>query len=220
MIEALCQFLEMSKDGNLDSTPWAAPGDAFLALDRNGDGVINDLSEISFVYDLRGAQTDMEGLRAYDSNADGLINPSDERFADFIVWNDQNSDGISQESEMQSLAEAAISSINLELQPSENEVAAPDVLLYNTATFTREDGSRGEVADVGFIFHELDSEYDLVPTSVSPEDQAIASLIQTMNSFGSEPSESMSLSSIDLVSTHSPDALPISAEMSTNTIFL
>ena len=40
--------------------------------DRNGDGAISAPSEISFVQDLPGAQTDLEGLRAYDSNGDGI----------------------------------------------------------------------------------------------------------------------------------------------------
>ncbi len=64
LAESSTQF-DMVGDGRLRKTAWADAGDAFLVRDRNSDGLINGISEISFVGDKAGAKTDLEAaLRA------------------------------------------------------------------------------------------------------------------------------------------------------------
>ena len=74
----------------------SAPDDGFLALDRNGDGTVTDMSEITFVGDSTGAVSDLEGLRAWDTDGDGYVDADDEAYDQFMVWQDLNQDGISQ----------------------------------------------------------------------------------------------------------------------------
>ena len=140
---------DVDGDGVKDQVGWISGGQAFLALDRNGDGVIDKGAEISFLQDLPGARTDLEGLRAYDSNGDGLFNDRDERFGEFLVWQDANEDGVSDAGELKSLADAGIASIdfgNVEgVGPGEDD---DKQVIFGITRFTRTDGTTGQVGDV------------------------------------------------------------------------
>ena len=91
---------DVDGDGEQDLVGWISGGQAFLALDRNGNGTIDGGSEISFMADLAGANTDLEGLRAYDSNGDGVLDEQDARFGEFLVWQDADEDGVSDAGEL------------------------------------------------------------------------------------------------------------------------
>ncbi|QTD57489.1 cadherin domain-containing protein [Parasphingorhabdus cellanae] len=128
---------------------WLAPTDAFLALDRNGDGSVRDLGEISFIEDLAGAKTDLEGLRAFDTNGNLQLDSGDALFDKFLVWRDLDQNGIGDAGELLTLFEAGIVSISL---VRENEVNRSGSIVSNhvsaTAVFTKSDGSTGKVGDV------------------------------------------------------------------------
>ncbi|MFT3810510.1 MAG: calcium-binding protein [Micropepsaceae bacterium] len=128
---------------------WVSGDDGILALDRNGDGQITRGSEISFVGDLEGAQTDLEGLAAYDTNGDGILSADDERWGDFRVWRDINQNGVGAGKELMTLAEAGIASISLQItktgfSPGE----AIDNVITGSSAFTWADGSVGTAYDV------------------------------------------------------------------------
>lgn len=99
--------------GGLHRLGWLGQDDGFLALDRNGDGRIDRLSEISFVQDKEGATTDLEGLAGHDADGDGALTKADERWTEFRVWRDLNQDGISSKGELMTLEEAGIEGIEL-----------------------------------------------------------------------------------------------------------
>jgi hypothetical protein len=82
-------------DGQRNQTAWISATDGLLAYDKNNDGIIQDKDEISFVSYLSGAQTDLEGSRAFDSNANGLLDAGDAHWGLFRVWQDANQDGAS-----------------------------------------------------------------------------------------------------------------------------
>lgn len=56
---------DMDGDGLADDTSWIGPDDAFLYLDRDGNGTMSGVEEISFIDDVPGATTDLEGLAAF-----------------------------------------------------------------------------------------------------------------------------------------------------------
>ena len=140
----------LGTDGSLTRIGWLGGDDGFLALDRDGDGTINTFSEISFVQDLEGATTDFEGLRAYDTNADGVFDAQDERFGEFQIWRDINQDGQSAgEGELLTLETAGITSISLELQSTGRDVSNfADSVVLNTAEYTTSDGQTHTAYDV------------------------------------------------------------------------
>lgn len=148
---------DSNSDGVLDVLPWVASNVGLLALDRNYDGIISNGREISFLYDLPGATTDLEGLQAFDSNANGLLDSEDELFSEFLVWQDANTDGISDTGELKTLTEIGIESITLQPLIANTEPTGVDgVELINTSTFTWVDGSQGAVGDVKFYYEEYD----------------------------------------------------------------
>jgi hypothetical protein len=139
---------DIDGNGAPEQLKWLNPGFAFLALDRNGDGRIGSGLEISFTQDKAGAQTDLEGLAAFDSNADGALTAADLRFGDFLVWQDVNADGASQATELKTLTQAGIVSIGLAPTPTGRTLAnTSGNVTVNTGSFTFADGTTGALGD-------------------------------------------------------------------------
>ncbi|HEY0028114.1 MAG TPA: M10 family metallopeptidase C-terminal domain-containing protein, partial [Allosphingosinicella sp.] len=140
---------DLDGDGQQEQVRWLNAGFAFLALDRNGDGIISSRQEISFAADKVGAGTDLEGLAAFDSNNDGRLSAQDTRFAEFRVWEDKNMDGVSGTGELRSLTEMGIVSLNLQpVATGERLQGLTGNLMLATSIFTRTDGSTGAIGDV------------------------------------------------------------------------
>jgi hypothetical protein len=144
-------MFDMDGDGTKEKTGWVGAGDGLLVLDRNHDGRITSGAEISFVGDLPGAKTDLEGLAAFDSNQNGQFDRGDAQWSQFQVWRDANQDGISQADELFSLDDLSIRSIDLARQITtatengENMVSA-------TTTMTLDSGESHEVGDVSLAY--------------------------------------------------------------------
>src|SRR5947209_10400579 len=72
----------------------------FLALDRNGNGVIDDGSELfgnaTPLANGTRASNGFVALGRYDENQDGVIDKSDRIWNSLLLWVDRNHDGISQ----------------------------------------------------------------------------------------------------------------------------
>jgi hypothetical protein len=145
-------LFDMDGDGLRDKTGWVGADDGLLALDRNGNGTIDDIGEISFVGDAEGALSDLEGLRAFDTDGDNFLDADDARFGEFRVWRDANHDGVSQADEMKSLSELGVTHIGLTLTRSEQNPDASDNVIYGTADFTWADGSQSTIGDVFFAY--------------------------------------------------------------------
>jgi len=75
-------MFDLTMDGNLDSLSVLGEGSGFLAVDWNGDGIINDGSE------LFGPSTGcgFSELRKYDTDGNGWIDANDEIFDKLVVW--------------------------------------------------------------------------------------------------------------------------------------
>ena len=142
---------DMDGDGAAERTGWIEEGDAFLALDRNSDGEISDIAEISFAGDLEGAKTDLEGLAAFDSNSDGILSALDDRFAEFKLWFDSNSNGVSDAGEIKSLAEAGVTSINLKSTAPDDRDDGGNVI-YGITSYTLASGAAGTALDTGLVY--------------------------------------------------------------------
>lgn len=143
---------DLDADGFIDQTGWVAPDDGLLALDRNGNGTIDNGLEISFVDDLDGATTDLEGLAAFDTNENGFLDSGDARWGEFYVWQDANSDGISQAVELRTLDQAEVAALSLTRNltgDDPNPTGAANVISA-TSQYVKTDGTVFETADVAF----------------------------------------------------------------------
>jgi len=145
---------DLDGDGVRDDTSWISSGDGFLFIDRNGDGVATDVSELSFVDDAEDARSDLDGLRSFDSNADGVLDASDERFGEFGIWQDLNTDGLVDADEIFTLEDAGVASINLNAMATQEDFSLGEVAVVNEGQFTRTDGSLGDYADAAITFFE------------------------------------------------------------------
>lgn len=179
-------LFDVRSSGQLLRTDWVAPSDGILALDRNGDGQITSGSEISFRGDLAGAMSDLEGLRAFDTDANGFFDGGDAQFGAFRVWRDLNQDGVSQDGELSTLAAAGVAAISLTLQlTGATTQTASSSVVYATAAFVRTDGTSGQVGDVFLaydqpstpdpsVFDPLDPDFDPTSNTSRTADQGSA----------------------------------------------
>jgi hypothetical protein len=105
--------------------PTAKSNNAWLVLDRNGDGVINDFSELFGNLTPQpeppaGEQKNgFLALAVFDrpdhgGNGDGWISDADAIFTELRVWQDANHDGISQPDELKTLEAVGIKAISLQ----------------------------------------------------------------------------------------------------------
>ena len=89
-------------------TGWVSGEDALLAVDNNGNGIIDDRSE------LFGGNIG-EGfakLASFDSNDDGMVDERDAGFSDLQVWQDANEDAVTDAGELMSLDAAGVASLD------------------------------------------------------------------------------------------------------------
>jgi Bacterial Ig domain/Cadherin-like domain/Putative Ig domain/RTX calcium-binding nonapeptide repeat (4 copies)/Bacterial cadherin-like domain len=144
---------DLDGDGLADDTSWIGAGDAFLFLDRDGDGKLSGVGEMSFTGDVEGATTDLQGLKAFDSNGDGKLSSADARFADFRTWQDRDGDGAAEANEIVTLQTAGIASISLTGTAIERESELGEVIAVAQGSFTRANGTTSSLLDASLTFY-------------------------------------------------------------------
>jgi uncharacterized repeat protein (TIGR01451 family) len=132
---------------------WLSKDDGFLAIDSNGNGLIDNISE------LFGGLNKGDGfskLSSFDSNGDGLVNFSDNDFAGLKIWQDANGNHQTDTGELFSLTEAGVTSLNVNF----NEMPFLDAqgnLLLERSSATLADGNAAEMTDVYFNVSAVDA---------------------------------------------------------------
>ncbi|MGA0608932.1 hypothetical protein [Caldimonas sp. KR1-144] len=149
-------LFDHNANGIKTGTGWLTGDDAWLVRDLDGNGSIDSGRELFGVDTVitatgyysngtpytytRRATSGFEALRTLDENGDSVFNASDSAFTQVKLWQDLNRDGISQASELFTLADKGIASISL------NETTATTNLgngnsITGTAVVTRSNGS-------------------------------------------------------------------------------
>ena len=75
-------YFDLDLDGFAEKTGWVAADDGLLAFDRDGNGRIDDISELFGNASTNG----FSELAVLDSNSDGVIDASDQDFTRLLVW--------------------------------------------------------------------------------------------------------------------------------------
>jgi hypothetical protein len=138
-----------------ERTGWLDGDDGFLALDLNGNGVVDDISELFGGVGERG----FAALSEHDDNADGVIDARDGVFTRLLVWQDRDSDGVSEAGELTALADHGIVSIDFGAAIDLGITTPQGVRLLAESTFTRADGTTGAALEALFERDDVDTVY-------------------------------------------------------------
>lgn len=101
---------DITGDGLAERTAWLDKNDAFLVLDRNGNGLIDNVGEM-FGGLLRG-----EGyaeLALLDEDSDGALTRMDSGFKSLALWRDENMNGRTDPGELIDMRDAGIDSLSV-----------------------------------------------------------------------------------------------------------
>jgi len=132
-------MFDIDADGKEDEISMLGKGSGFLALDKNGDGIINDGSELFGTKSGDG----FGDLREYDSDGNGWIDENDEIFSKLKVW----CKGDNGEDILMDLKEADIGAIYLGSQETEFTTSGNDGIrdgvVGSTGVFLRESAGGG-----------------------------------------------------------------------------
>ncbi len=138
---------DIDGDGVVDQTAFAREGDGVLALDRNGNGRIDNGKEL--FGDQHGAANGFEELAKFDDNGDQIIDRRDSVFQSLGVIRDANADGRLDPSEFMSLESLGIEAIEL-LNTLKWEDDGRGNSLAERGVFHWKDGRTGQSADAWF----------------------------------------------------------------------
>lgn len=142
-------FFDLDADGDQDEISELLAGSGYLALDKNGDGTINDGSELFGTKSGNG----FKDLSAYDEDHNGFIDEADKIWNKLKIWAlDENGN-----KQLYSLAEKGVGAICLQNASTDfaltGENNRTNGRIRNTGIFLYENGAVGSIQHVDLALH-------------------------------------------------------------------
>lgn len=135
---------DIDGDGEKDKISFAGRGSGFLALDKNGDGKINDGTELFGTKSGDG----FGDLAAYDDDGNGWIDENDKIFMKLMVWS-KDEEG---NDELVPIAKKGVGAIYLGRADTEFSIKDMDnntqAVVRKTGIFLRENGTVGTMKQI------------------------------------------------------------------------
>ncbi|MFK7751295.1 MAG: calcium-binding protein [Sedimentitalea sp.] len=160
-------YFDLDSDGFAERTAWVlgegvsnetgtGGDDAYLVRDLNGNGIIDNESEMFCV--TNSFATGFANLASLDGNGDGVVNSADAAFGSLQIWLDSNGNGRTDAGELQSMAHHGVASVGV-VPESLPETLLNGNLITAEASFTRTDGSTGTITDMWYLNDDIDTHF-------------------------------------------------------------
>lgn len=146
-------FFNLDCAGLKEAVGWVSPDDGLLVVDLDGDGRITSGAELFGNFTMRSvgqhATEGFDALAEYDTNRDRSVDRQDAAYHRLQVWRDLNSNGLSDDGELMTLAQAGIERLNLQYDTPATRDAAGNQH-RESSYFLTSDGQRHAMTDVWF----------------------------------------------------------------------
>jgi len=143
---------DLGATGTAAQVGWVGTGDALLAMDRNGDGLINDGRELfgsaTQTADGERAGHGYAAMALEDSNGDGVLSAADANWDKLRLWVDADRDGVTDSGELLGLVDLGVAELDLGYLRSDRMEEGN--LVGMISSWRGADGQEREMADVWF----------------------------------------------------------------------
>lgn len=155
---------DLDNNGFAEKTAWIGTEDAFLAIDKNKNGIIDNGGELfgdRFVMENGEiASSGFMALTSLNENSDKVIDSKDSVFEDLYIWTDSDHDGKTDEQELKTLGQANISSINFEGKSDEDVNLSTGTKRSESSTVKFKNGKTTKISEFWFPVNSSDTTQD------------------------------------------------------------